>query len=146
MPRGGSVPDRRFLGRIFAFFATASLALAGCNVATGGCGDDLDGETVTFAGGAVEDGIYTSSSWDALDRLEFPPGLTIRFEHGLGRTPRLWQAYVSTAREGLGEELVLASGNEAELVEVDDEAIALRNGTCADLYLVVVAMSDAPGP
>ncbi len=138
--------DRPVCGWILALLAVSSLVLGGCNVATGGCGDDLDGETVTYSGGTVEKGIYTSSSWDALDRLEFPPGLTVRFEHGLGRTPRLWQAYVSTAREGLGEELVLASGNEAELVAIDEEALELRNGTCADLYLVVVAMSEAPGP
>jgi hypothetical protein len=117
-------------------------AVAGCDVATGACQAELEEETVEYAGGSVEGGIYLSTSWDADARLEFPPGLTIRLEHGLGEVPRAWQAYVSTAREGLGSELVLASGNQAELVAIDDEAIELRNGTCADLFLVVVAQAS----
>lgn len=118
-------------------------SLSGCDVITGGCGDELEDEPpVTFSGGTTEGGIYQSSSWDAAAWIDFPPGFTVRFEHGLAKEPRAWQAYVATAREGDGSNLVLAAGNEVELVAIDDEAVTVRNTTCVDFFVVMVAMSS----
>lgn len=129
----------------------SSLLLIGCDVITGGCGDELaDQPPVTNSVGTTVDGIYQSSSWEPNDWVDFPPGISVRFEHGLGETPRLWHAYVATTREGDGSNLVLASGSEAELIEIDDEAVTIKNGTCVDFFVVLVAMTgvedDRPSP
>jgi hypothetical protein len=118
----------------------AAALASGCDVLTGGCGDDLREEgPQTYTGGTVVDGQYVSSAWDADALLEFPPGMTLRLVHGLGAMPRDWQAYIAASREGDGSELVLATGQEAELVEIDAQAITVQNSTCTDLYLLVTA-------
>lgn len=111
---------------------------AGCDVVTGGCGDELRAEPASvFSDGTVEDGIYQSSSWDKAGWIDFPPGITIAFEHQLGHTPRLWQAYVSTTRDE--KSLVLASGSEVELVDIDEETVVVTNSTCVELFVMMVA-------
>lgn len=125
--------------------ALAGLLACGCDVITGGCGDELDDrDPVTHSVGTVEGNIYQSSSWDPSEWVDFPPGLSVRFEHGLGKEPRSWQAYVATSREGDGSSLVLASGSEAELVAIDSEAVTIKNATCVDFFVVLVAMTSAP--
>jgi hypothetical protein len=52
---------------------------------------------------------------------------------------------VATTREGDGSNLVLASGSEAELIEIDDEAVTIKNATCVDFFVVLVAMTSAEG-
>ena len=122
----------------------ALLSLGGCDVITGGCGDELDDQLpVTNSVGTTEGGIYQSSSWEADDWVDFPPGISVRFEHGLGETPRLWHAYVATTREGDGSNLVLASGSEAELIDIDDQAVTIKNATCVDFFVVLVAVTSA---
>jgi hypothetical protein len=117
--------------------------LASCDVITGGCGDELDDQPpVTSSVGTTDGGIYQSSSWSSVDWVDFPPGISVRFEHNLGETPRLWHAYVATQREGDGSNLVLASGSEAELIDIDDEAVTIKNATCVDFFVVLVAMTS----
>lgn len=129
-----------------ALLLAASLPLTGCEVITGGCGEELaEQPPVTNSVGTTVGGIYQSSSWDSNDWVDFPPGISVRFEHGLGETPRLWHAYVATTREGDGSSLVLASGSEAELVEIDDEAVTIKNATCVDFFVVLVAMTSVDG-
>ncbi len=121
--------------------AAAALSLLGCDVLTGGCGDDLNEDPpARYTEGTTENGHYVSSSWDVESLLDFPPGQAIRFEHGLGEPPSSWQAYIATARDGDGAEIVLSTG-EVELVSIDATALTVRNGTCADLYLLVTAES-----
>ena len=71
------------------------------------------------------------------------PGMGVRFVHGLGSVPVTWNAYIATARDGDGSEIVLATG-EVELTDIDAEAITVRNGTCADLLLLVTAAAPEP--
>jgi hypothetical protein len=136
---------------IAAIALAAALAAAACDVVTsvGPQTCDLDeGENppVTYRGGTVEGGVYMSSPWDR-DLVYFPGGMQVRMEHGLGRTPRTWAAYLSFDPEGtaLGGSLALAAGNQVELVDVDDVALTIRNATCADYYVVVTAQVEA-GP
>lgn len=134
------------LGLAAALILTLPLALGigGCDVITGGCGDELDdAPIVTYKAGTTEGGIYRSSEWDGEAWIDFPPGIKIRFEHGLEEEPRAWQAYVATSREGDGSNLVLAAGSEVELLEIDDEGVTVRNATCVDFFIVMVVMSDA---
>lgn len=125
--------------------ALAATLPQACEVIGGSCGEDLEAEgPATYTEGTTEDGVYMSSSWDPNDLLELAPGQVIRFEHDLGGVPRSVQAYVAAAREGQGSSLVLASGNEVEIVSVDDRAVTVKNGTCSDFFLLLVA--QAPGP
>jgi hypothetical protein len=126
-----------------ALALAASLPFAGCDVITGGCGDELaDQPPVTNSVGTTDGGIYQSSSWESDEWVDFPPGISVRFEHGLGETPRLWQAYVATSREGEDSNLVLAAGSEAELIDIDEDAVTIKNGTCVDFFVVLVAMTS----
>lgn len=138
-----SRPRRGALGGACALLvALAAIATPACDVLTGGCGDELDAEpAVTYSAGTAEEGIYRSSEWDAEEWIDFPPGIKIRFEHKLGEEPRAWQAYVATAREGDGSNLVLAAGSEVELISIDEEAITVQNATCVDFFVVMVALT-----
>ena len=126
-----------------AIAAPVALLFTGCDVITGGCGDELAEQgPVTNSVGTTDGGIYQSSSWDPQDWVDFPPGISVRFEHSLGETPRLWHAYVATTREGDGSNLVLASGSEAELIDIDEDAVTIKNATCVEFFVVLVAMTS----
>jgi hypothetical protein len=134
----------RVVAGAFALAASALFAFAtACDPITGGCGKELEDEPpVTYSAGTAEGGIYRSTSWDSDDWIDFPPGLSVRFEHKLDGEPRAWQAYVATAREGDGSSLVLAAGSEVELVDIDELAVTVRNATCVDFFVVMVAMTS----
>jgi len=99
---------------------------------------------VAYRGGTVEGGIYQSSRWDK-DLINFPGGMQVRFEHGLGSAPRSWTAYLSFEPNGTngGGSMAPASGNQVELVDMDDQALTVRNSSCADYYLLVTAQLNA---
>ncbi|MFO0550855.1 MAG: hypothetical protein U0271_20870 [Polyangiaceae bacterium] len=132
--------SRRTAASALAALAVTPFVGSACDVLTGGCGDELrDEPPANYSAGTADGGLYQSTSWEPEDWLEFPPGLAIRFQHKLGTTPRSWQAYVATAREGDGATLVLAAGNEVELEDIDEEAVTVRNATCVDFFIVLVA-------
>jgi hypothetical protein len=142
MRQSGSALDRRRALVALAF--SLSVAPAGCDVLRGSCGDDLRDEApAVFTQGTTTDGTYQSTGWDPQALIDFPPGMEIRFVHNLGAVPVSWNAYIATAREGNGSEIVLATG-EVELTEIDAEAITVRNGTCADLLLLLTASAPQP--
>jgi hypothetical protein len=142
MRRSGSVLERaRALVALAGFSAAAT---ASCDVLRGSCGDDLrDEPAAVYTSGTTIGGTYQSTGWDPEELLDFPPGMGIRFVHNLGAVPATWNAYIATDRNGDGSEIVLASG-EVELTGIDAEAITVRNGTCADLFLLVTASVPAP--
>ena len=132
--------------------AGALLVVAGpgCDVVTsvGPQSCDISPESnppVTYRGGTVEGGVYMSSPWDD-DLLWFPGGMQVRLEHGLDQMPRSWTAYLSFDADGTAGDGRMAptAGNQAELVDVDDVSLTIRNSTCADYYLLVTAQVDAP--
>src|SRR5690606_25015963 len=115
-------------------------AVGGCDVVTSvgpqTCDfDEEENPPVTYRGGTVEGGVYTSSPWNE-GLVYFPGGAQVRFEHGLGRVPRTWSVYVSFDAEGTrgGGSLAPAAGNQAELAAIDDVSITLRNSSCADYF------------
>jgi len=121
-----------------------ALPLSGCEVVLGTCGEELaDKGAALYTEGTTKDGVYQSSSWDTDDLIEFAPGQIIRFEHRLGVVPSSYQVYVTAARSGDGSELVLATGDQAELVSIDDEAITLHNDSCSDWFILVVARGES---
>lgn len=127
-----------------------ALVGSGCDVITsvgpGSC--DQSDETnpiTTYSDGTVENGIYMSSPWDE-HLVYFPGGVRIRLEHKLGAVPREWQSYLAFDETGVkAGPLASAAGNQVELVSIDDQAITVRNGGCADYWLLITAeVSDGP--
>jgi len=134
MLRSGWAPS--LVALAFVALGTAPL---GCDVLTGGCGDDLfDEPPALYNEGTTENGVYVSSDWDPKLMLDFPPGQSIELFHGLGEVPVSWAAYIATARKGDGSAIVLSTGD-VELVAIDAESITVRNATCADFYLLLTA-------
>jgi hypothetical protein len=66
----------------------------------------------------------------------FPAGRTLEFVHGLSRTPDFVIPYVSF--DAKPTSFSVAPGNEAVLV-LDSDVIRVRNDTCSDFYVRVVA-------
>ena len=101
---------------------------------------------VKYTDGAAKNGVYMSSEWNK-DLLYFPGGMHYDLEHHLGATPRWWQAYVSFDQNGVAEGSVAqASGNEVELVGMDEHVLRIRNGTCVTFWLLVAAgTTGSPG-
>ena len=142
MRQSGSGLDRaRALIALAGFVAAAA---SSCDVLRGSCGDDLrDEDPAAYTQGTTVSGTYQSTAWDTTEMVDFPPGMGIRFVHGLGVVPITWNAYIATARDGDGSEIVQSTG-QVELTDIDAEAITVRNGTCADLLLLVTASAPAP--
>jgi hypothetical protein len=87
--------------------------------------------------------------------LPFPSGHTYDLVHGLGVAPASYQAYLSFVPR-LTEDgdpfdpfnpnnLSTAAGNQLVVERWDDEVIRIRNDTCADFYVRLVAFADLSG-
>jgi hypothetical protein len=127
--------------------AAGVLALALSAVLAAGCGpgtcdrSDQANPVTPYAEGTVEDGVYASSQPDG-ELLFFPGGMRYAIEHKLGRTPRMWQIYLSFGRDGTkADALAESSGNQAEVRCVDDETMIIVNGSCVDYWLLVTAFA-----
>ncbi len=139
--------------RLLLLAGTSAAFAAACDIVTSvgprTCNrDEEDNPPVPYRGGTVEGGIYQSSPWDR-DLIYFPGGMQVRFEHGLGAAPRSWTAYLSFEPHGTQGDgsMAPAAGNQVELVDMDDQALTVRNSTCADYYLLITAqVTTAPGP
>jgi hypothetical protein len=121
--------------------AAALSTAAGCDVVAAQCGDDLGDDVARYTEGTIEGGVYRTSSWESEAWLDFPARIQLSIEHGLGEVPTSWDAYVAVGRD---EALVQASGEEVELVSIDDQAIVVRNPSCTDLVLVLTAEGSTP--
>ncbi len=84
--------------------------------------------------------------------LHFPSGRTYDFEHGLGVCPSWIVPYISFVAEPFAEEnrgqlsnAAVAAGNEALIEDCNERTFRIRNDTCAEFYLRVVALSAALG-
>jgi len=64
--------------------------------------------------------------------IEIEPATRIRLFHNLGRKPREVNAYVGFSEAS--DALMPASGNAAEIMEVTDEYIIVRNGSGGSFY------------
>ncbi|MDC3954971.1 hypothetical protein [Polyangium jinanense] len=124
----------------------ATLALvgsSGCNAINSiGPNCDRSAETntpVRYTEGTVKSGVYMSAPWDG-ELLWFPAGMRYELEHGLGEVPRFVNIWLSFDKCGTNESTVAqASGNQAELREVDEKKLVIVNGSCVDYWLLVVA-------
>jgi hypothetical protein len=129
------------------------------NLACSSCKVQQQKEATEYTGGLLNKShtIYESSAADS-EMLYFPEGRTYDLVHGLSSTPVSVDLYVSF-REKLDSSdkpdsksrpnnLSPSAGNQAVIEVWNDRIIRVRNDTCAEFYLRVVAISDpdlAPG-
>jgi hypothetical protein len=98
----------------------------------------------TFDGGTVTGGInpyYVSSGW-AAGLLPFPGGKRYRLMHHLGFAPAEVSIYVSFAERDTP--VTPCSGNTCVIQEVSDDSIVIKNDTCSEFWVRVVASGGAP--
>jgi hypothetical protein len=147
------------------YVAAASFVIATCCTGCGASCDRDKGDAVRFEGGTTDTaaGVYETSPWQG-PYLDFPAGRTYRLIHGLGSRPRLIVPYLSFDRSPVaapGEprsdrnsHTAIGAGNQAIIEAVTADHIDVRNDTCSDIFLRVVAsdpenavtMSDAAAP
>jgi len=119
-----------------------------------GCGSQCDRHPaeppVVFEDGVTDlaAGSYTSSPnatnpWEG-PWLEFPPGRTYRFPHGLGSAPRAIAYYFAfspnpLADDGSGQTggFIQGSGNQGTIQAITDDHVDIRNDTCSSVFLMV---------
>jgi hypothetical protein len=111
--------------------------LLGCDL---GCDKANRGDrAVPYTTGRIEDGIYLTNGWNE-DFVEFPAGVTISIEHGLGREPEVftWLSFWQKPHER--ENSAESAGNQVLIERVDSESIEVRNDTCQKFWLRLVAI------
>jgi hypothetical protein len=131
--------------------ACAAIAMGACLVAFGSpacspaCNTtDAANPAERYDGGAVTGGqnrYYVSSDWNA-GLLHFPGGKRYELVHHLGFTPAEVSVYVSFA--GNNEPLTLCAGNTCVIQAVKDDAIIIKNDTCSEFWVRVVASGVSP--
>ena len=98
----------------------------------------------TFTGGAVtggEDPYYVSSDWMS-GLLPFPGGKRYRLVHHLGFMPVNVSIYVSFAERDTP--VTPCAGNTCVIQEVSDDSIVIKNDTCSEFWVRVVASGGSP--
>jgi hypothetical protein len=126
-----------------AWWLLGALLLTGCP-----CG--REDSTIAYQGGTAAAGTYQSSSWEG-PWLHFPGGRRYLLAHRLGQVPASVTAYLSFKEypgpegnpDGEPGNASQATGNMALIEQVDAENIVVRNDSCSDFYLRVVAQASA---
>ncbi len=122
--------------------ATTVSAIAAAPLGAGCQTHQCDDSFAVFESGATID----STTWETtqIDQpwIDFPGArdYELRFSQFANRRVVSIEPYVSFAREPNRnlDDFTLASGDIAELHEVGNGTVKVRNGTCADLFLRVV--------
>ncbi len=87
---------------------------------------------------------YETSPWGG-PYLHFPGGRRYRIYHGLGQVPPVVNTYVAFHESPIpGNNVSENTGNQGVIEDVNADYIQIRNDTCADLYLRVVASAASP--
>jgi len=105
------------------------------------CDREGDHEDIPFEGGSVNASgtVYETSDWTG-PLLHFPAGRRYLLDvHGLRSRPELVNTYV--AFEERPDNLSESAGNQVVIEAVDTEVVVVRNDTCAEFFLRVVAMA-----
>ena len=106
-----------------------------------------------YRGGSANESrtIYQSGEVDE-EMLHFPQGRIYDFEHGLGARPVSVDIFLSfseqltesgdTDNKTRPNNVAPSAGNQAVIELWDEEIIRVRNDTCAEFYLRIVATAD----
>jgi hypothetical protein len=132
----------------------ASAITVGCGTL---CERNPDEPPVPYSGGDVNfagtpSAFYETSGWGG-PYLDFPPGRTYRVTHHLGFAPAAFAAYfafdespVATSNDGKNRSgSALAAGNQFTIESANAETFDVRNDTCSDVRLRVVAYLPTEG-
>jgi hypothetical protein len=149
MPRSprSSWADPRALALVLVVAAAATTgSLASCQAA--GCDTAPESNPPSdYNGGKVliDGGPYLTSEPDER-HINFGAGAQVRVHHGLGGRPQTIELWVSHSPTGLqGGNEVVPAGDMAQVICVNDDFVLVRNNTCDELYLRVVARDpEAP--
>jgi hypothetical protein len=144
LPPGSARGRRRERNGLGALGLACFVSAAGCT--TDVCQSDSDTRALPYRDGHTNSEItrYETNRWDE-PWLTFPSGARYRIEHGLGREPEL-DIWLSMKERPIEQEepITASAGNETHVWNVTRDFVELSNGTCADLFLRVVAWVD-PG-
>ena len=124
-----------------------ALLNSGCTK-TSSCSRDEDLVVVSSSPEMLEGNTYHSAPFGGPYQY-FPANRTVSFEHGLGVIPSTIQFWLAFSSDG---DLAPSAGNMTELrtIKGDDQPaldatrISVRNNTCSDFYLWVVATRPSP--
>ena len=132
----------------------ASVVVLASAVGALGCSpscDTSDGENVptVYEGGTAVNGFYFSTSAHG-PLLEFPGGKRYDLYHHLGFEPIQVQLFWSLKEAGIGwdvqtddkSNLSPAAGNSALIQLKNDQYIRVKNDSCVEYWLLVVAAGD----
>ena len=153
---------------VAASFASLSLAFIGCGLADSlspstcdrnfadpdpGPGEELDTDPEhqpqLYVDGTADGGVYRSEVAESGELLDWSGGTYYKLAHHLGVTPDWWIFYLSFSRYGIkqkGGVYAQATGNQAVLIDVDDEFLWVANDSCSNYYLRVVAGTGTAPP
>ena len=140
---------RKSLFAAFAVLLVSGGSVAACDALACDLSPD-DNKPSDFTAGIVHTNVggdkWYESSTPYGRFLNFSQGTQVRVHHQLGSRPGDVQLYVSFSSDGqaTGNEAPPA-GNMTEIECIDDEEILIRNNSCADYWLRVVA-SDPVEP
>ncbi len=91
-------------------------------------------------------GVYYSAPYGGPYQF-YPGGRTLHFKHGLGKVPLPPSFWLAFTADGEGDNpLGQAAGNQAEIVGLDSEEIAVKNDTCSQFYIWFYAMLPPEPP
>jgi hypothetical protein len=104
--------------------------------------DQIDDSPTRYTGGHTNPSrtVYQTSA-EGETYLRFPAARNFHLVHGLRDVPVAYDVWVSFNQDGQPESK--AAGDQA-WVYVTDEYVGIRNKTCADVFLRVVAWTEAP--
>jgi hypothetical protein len=134
-------------GRVALALALAVAATLGCAPA---CDTGEASEPQRFTGGTTKNGIYETSGWSG-GWLHFPGGKRYDLVHHLGFSPAVVDVSLSFSESGVGDRVqadtaAKAAGNSGEAEIVNDEYVRIKNDTCAEFWVRVVAFGDMREP
>lgn len=109
--------------------------------------ETTDADPVTFADGCNPDGrTYQTSAFDA-PYLHFPAGRVFDLNHYLGRMPVEYAIFLGFSEYPLRDGNISESaGNQAVVEVVSENIIRVRNDTCSESWLRLVAHAPNDGP
>lgn len=141
---------RRRLSELHLCAFGAAFALCGCESA---CPRETEKEATPYdIGNANALGtVYETNGWDE-EFVHFPAGRRVALRHGLATVPVEIRSYLAfkacpfPADENEPGFVAESAGNQVLIERVDDEVVRVRNDTCEEFWLRLVASTaDATG-
>jgi hypothetical protein len=118
--------------------AVALSGAAGCGAAAACDTSDGANPVVTYAGGDTQGTVYESSPWGSY--LDYPGGSRYEFVHHLGRVPTDVLVYLAFGETSASASL--CAGNSCVITRTDDVAVGVKNDTCSEFWVRIVARSS----